>query len=117
MMVMCSRCKKRPAVVFMTKLEAGKTTQEGICIRCARELGIKPVNDIIEKMGLSEEELDRMDSDLEGFMETIGNGEGIPDILSGMVPGDDSSPDGRAPVINIQKLMKKNQAHLVKTLK
>ena len=48
-MEMCARCKKRVAVVFVSRLENGQTINEGICLKCARELGIKPVNDIIEK--------------------------------------------------------------------
>ena len=64
-MVLCARCKKRVAVVFVSRIENGETINEGICLKCARELGIKPVNDIIEKMGLSEEDLDNMDSEME----------------------------------------------------
>ena len=40
---MCSRCHKNVAVVFLTKIENGVTTNEGICLKCAKELGIKPV--------------------------------------------------------------------------
>ena len=106
-MVICSRCKKRPAVVFITKLEGGESKQEGLCISCARELGIKPVNDIIKQMGLSDEDLERMDSDIQNFMETMGDIENLPDAIpfgTDITPGD--SDDGRTPVINIQKLMK-----------
>ena len=53
-MQMCSRCHQRVAVVFITRMEEGKTFNEGICLKCARELGIKPVNDILEKMGIGE---------------------------------------------------------------
>ena len=53
----CSRCKKRIAVVFITRVENGKTINDGLCIQCARELGIKPVNDLVEKMGVSDDEL------------------------------------------------------------
>ncbi|HPV99479.1 MAG TPA: hypothetical protein PLP20_00275, partial [Oscillospiraceae bacterium] len=57
--MLCSRCKKRIAVVFMTHLdENGKTTSEGLCLQCARELGIKPVDDLMNKMGISGDELD-----------------------------------------------------------
>ena len=51
----CARCQKRPAVVFITRLEAGKTVNEGLCLICAKELGIKPINDILKKMGVSDE--------------------------------------------------------------
>ena len=49
---LCSRCKKNIAVIFITKIENGKTTNEGICLKCASELGLKPVNDIMERMEL-----------------------------------------------------------------
>ena len=52
---LCSRCKKNVAVIFVTKLEAGTTTSEGYCLKCARELGLKPVDDIMKKMGLTED--------------------------------------------------------------
>ena len=52
----CAKCQKRPAMVFITRFENGKNINEGLCLVCANEMGIKPVNDIIEKMGLSEED-------------------------------------------------------------
>ncbi len=64
-MELCVRCKKRMAVVFITRMENGKTLNEGLCLHCARELGIKPINSMLEKMGLSEEDLDRMDMEME----------------------------------------------------
>ena len=50
------------AVVFISHLDNGVPKQDGLCIKCAKELGIKPVNDIISNMGLSDEDLDRMNS-------------------------------------------------------
>ena len=47
----CSRCKKNIAVIFITKIENGQSTNEGLCLKCAKELKIKPVEDIIRKMG------------------------------------------------------------------
>ena len=48
-MPMCSRCKKNIAVVFITKIEGpDKTTQEGLCLKCARELGVKPLDNIMD---------------------------------------------------------------------
>ena len=53
-MPMCSRCKKNIAVVFITKIEGpDKTTQEGLCLKCARELGVKPLDNIMEQMGIT----------------------------------------------------------------
>ena len=66
--MMCSRCRKRVAVVYMTRLENGQTINEGLCLRCAHELGIKPVDDIMQKMGISDEDIDSVSDQM---METI----------------------------------------------
>ncbi len=70
--MMCSRCKKRLAVVFMTRLEGNKTINEGLCLHCAKELGLKPVSDLMEKMGISDEDIDNMSDQM---MDLFGNGE------------------------------------------
>ncbi len=98
------------AVVFMTKIENGETKQEGICLKCARELGIKPVNDMINKMGLSDEDIERMSSEIEGFMEDGGE-EMLDGLMGGIVPGqkrdddEDLPADSRAPAVDFSKLM------------
>ncbi len=56
-MLLCTRCKKRPAVVFVSNGMDSQNPQ-GLCLVCAKELGIKPVNDIMEKMGITDEELE-----------------------------------------------------------
>ncbi len=63
-MIMCSRCKKRPAVVFMTRLDGNNQSNDGLCLICAKELGIKPVEDLMKKFGIS-------DDDLEAFSEQM----------------------------------------------
>ena len=60
-MEMCARCKQKPAMVYIMKIENGEQKQEGLCLACAKELGIKPVNDIMSKMGISEDELEEME--------------------------------------------------------
>ena len=57
---LCTRCKKNVAVVFITKIENGETRNEGLCLKCARELGIKPVDDMMKKMGISDEDLESL---------------------------------------------------------
>ena len=94
-MQMCSRCHQRVAVVFITHMEDGKTVNEGICLKCARELGIKPVNDILEKMGIGEEEFDRMSAEI-GSMFGDAN---LPSELD-----KESEIDGGAPAIDLPKL-------------
>ena len=67
-MVVCSRCKKRMAVVFVSHMENGVMKQEGLCLQCVRGLGIKPVDDMIAKMGISDEDLERMTEDVESMI-------------------------------------------------
>ena len=66
--MLCSRCKKRPAVVFISKIEGEKKTNEGLCLVCAKELGIPQVNDIISKMGISDDDLEEMSEQLGEMM-------------------------------------------------
>ena len=61
---LCSRCGKNVAVVFITKIEGSVTKNEGLCLKCARELHIKPVDDVINKMGLSDEDLDGLTGEM-----------------------------------------------------
>ena len=53
--MLCSRCHKNPAVFFISKVDGDKTTNEGLCIKCALELNIGPVKQIMEQMGISED--------------------------------------------------------------
>ena len=64
----CSRCGKNPAVVFITKIEGSQTKSEGLCLKCARELHIKPVEDIMNRMGISDEDLDSLTEDMMGAL-------------------------------------------------
>ncbi len=61
---LCSRCGKNVAVIFITKIENGQTKNDGLCLKCARELHIKPVDDIIGKMGLSDEDLEGLTGEM-----------------------------------------------------
>lgn len=83
--MICSRCKKRIAVVFITRVDNGKTVNDGLCIQCARELGIKPVNDLVEKMGVTDEDLENMGNELENIMGQ-GNDENGEGFESGGAP-------------------------------
>ena len=67
--MLCSRCKKRPAVVFITRMEGDKPVNDGICLTCAKELGIKPVDDIMKQFGITDEQLDAMEDQFAGMME------------------------------------------------
>ena len=87
----CSRCKKNVAVVFITKLEGGTTKNEGLCLKCAKELGIKPINDMMSKMGITDEELENLTNEM---MTAFGGAEN----MEGLVPQpkeDGEEDDGR----------------------
>ncbi|MBO7738885.1 MAG: ATP-dependent Clp protease ATP-binding subunit, partial [Oscillospiraceae bacterium] len=72
----CSRCKKNVAVVFITKIENGQTVNEGLCLKCAKELGIKPINDMMSNMGVTDEELENLSREM---LAAFGGEEDIPD--------------------------------------
>ena len=65
--VLCAKCKKRPAMFFVTKVEGEKTTQEGLCIKCAMEMNIGPVKQIMQSMGISEDEIDDVSEQFEAM--------------------------------------------------
>ena len=70
---LCSRCKKNVAVIFVTKMEAGKTSSEGFCLKCAKELGLKPVDDIMKRMGLTDEDLEGLNSEMMNAFDGLEN--------------------------------------------
>ncbi len=86
---MCSRCGKNVAVVFITKLEGGVQKNEGLCLKCARELHIKPVDDMIEKMGISDEDLDNLSGEM---MNALNGVESLMDMS--LDPDSDPDSDG-----------------------
>ena len=87
---LCARCHKNMAVVFINRIENGQSHQEGLCLKCARELHIKPIDDIISKMGINDEELDGLSSEM---MEAMQNLSGSGDDLMNIENDDDSSDD------------------------
>ena len=94
-MPMCSRCKKNIAVVFITKIEGpDKATQEGLCLKCARELGVKPLDNIMEQMGITEDDLEALSSE-------IGSLSDLNDLVTAGADGsDDDAPHETDPISN-----------------
>ena len=72
--MVCARCKKRPAIIFIQRMENGQMKQEGYCLHCARELHIKPVDDLMKQFGMSEQDMDNMEDRMESMMEEMGEG-------------------------------------------
>ncbi len=71
-MILCSRCKQRPAVVFVTRMEAGNSQNEGYCLACAKELGIGPINQMLEKFGINDDDLEQMSDQMGEMMTAMG---------------------------------------------
>lgn len=92
-MQLCSKCHKRVAVVFVSKFVDGKVDNEGYCLKCARELGISQVDAVMKQYGITEEDLEKMEPEIEDASE-------LPDT----VPDEGDSDDGKAPPINFMKL-------------
>ena len=94
-MVMCSRCRKRIAVIFVTKLENGNKTNEGLCVKCAKELGVPVDNMGLDKLGITPEQLEAM-------------GQEMAELLNdGMLPTvNDDLEEGGAPAIDMPQLFK-----------
>ncbi|MDY3617648.1 ATP-dependent Clp protease ATP-binding subunit [Agathobaculum sp.] len=86
-MPMCARCKKNVAVVFITKIEGpDKTSQEGLCLKCARELGVKPLDNIMEQMGITEDDIEALAGEINSLED-----------LNGLVPAGPDDSDDDAP--------------------
>ena len=84
---LCSRCGKGPAVIFITKIENNETKQEGLCLKCARELHIKPVDDIMNRFGITDEDIDNITGEAMNYLS--GMEDMMPEGFS-----DDDSDDG-----------------------
>ena len=72
--MVCIRCQKRPAIIFVQRMENGQMKNEGYCLHCARELHIKPVEDLMHQFGMSDEDMDNMEDRMEQMMGEMGEG-------------------------------------------
>ena len=98
---LCARCHKNMAVVFINRIENGQSHQEGLCLSCARELHIKPIDDMIAKMGISDEELENLTSEMMDAMRSLpGNGEGLMEIENDDNDSDDDGKTATFPFLN-----------------
>ncbi|MBQ8300785.1 MAG: AAA family ATPase [Clostridia bacterium] len=95
-MNLCSRCKKNPAVFYITKMEGDKTTSEGLCLSCAKEMGIAPLNQMIESFGVSEDELDNLNNQMSEFMESLEGMDGDPMSMMEQFSGGEDDEGGAA---------------------
>ena len=98
---MCSRCHKRMAVVFVTKIENGEKVSEGICMKCAKELGLPVENmlgNVFDKLGMTPEQLENMEQDINDMIAENG----------GLPSDNDDNEDGGAPAIDFPKLIRES---------
>lgn len=72
-MELCAKCGKNPAVLYITKMEGDKVTNEGLCLSCAKSLGIKPLNNMMEQMGIhDDEDIEKLNGQMSEFIENMG---------------------------------------------
>ena len=75
---LCSRCKKNVAVVFISRLDGDRTVNEGLCLKCAKELGLPQVDDMMKRMGISDDDLDTLNSEMLQAFDGVENVEDLP---------------------------------------
>ena len=75
---LCSRCKKNIATVFITRMEGDKTVNEGLCLKCAKSLGLPQVNEMMQRMGITDEDLDNLNNEMMQALDSIENVEELP---------------------------------------
>ena len=78
---LCSRCKKNVAVVFISRMDGGEMKNEGLCLKCAKEIGLPQVDEMMKRMGISDEDLDNLSSEMTQAMNSVENMAGL--IASG----------------------------------
>ena len=83
---LCSRCKKNVAVVFISKMDGERTINEGLCLKCAKELGLPQVDDMMKRMGISDEDLETLSQEM---MQAMTGVENIEDLPGGDEAGDE----------------------------
>ena len=88
---LCSRCKKNVAVVFISKLDGDKAVNEGLCLKCAKDLGLPQVDDMMKRMGISDEDLETLNSEM---MQAFNGVENIEDLPGGDDAGEEEE-DGK----------------------
>ena len=94
--MVCIRCQKRPAIIFVQRMENGQMKNEGYCLHCAREMHIKPVDDLMKQFGMSDEDMDAMEDRMENMMQEMGDLSSMNpfSMMMGMGQPDQSEEDG-----------------------
>ncbi len=110
-MTLCSRCGVNPAVLFITKMEGDKTTNEGLCLACAKKLGIAPIDNMMAQLGISDEDIENLNNEMSEFMNNIDENaspEELQDMLQELSGGDaDEGGAATAPLGFLSNMFKK----------
>ena len=105
----CVRCKKRAAVVFVQRLENGKPIQEGYCLTCAREMHIKPVDDLMKQFGMSDQDLETMEERMSSFLQEASDSAAMTLTDNGETPEQEDFVPGGSPTFPFNFLMNRAQ--------
>ena len=88
--MLCCKCKKTAAVLFMSKFDGKETVNEGYCLKCASELGLPQVKSMMDSLGITQADLDNLDEQLENGMFELGGADTMPPFLQKMFNSDGS---------------------------
>ena len=96
-MIMCSKCKKRPAVVFITSVQGDEKKNEGYCMVCAKEMKIPQVAEYMEQLGITDAEMEQISDQMMGLLDgdsfEMGGSGVMPEFLQGLLKSE-NKPDG-----------------------
>lgn len=92
-MPLCSRCHKNVAVVFISKMEEGGASNEGYCLKCAKELGLKPIDGLMRQMGITEDDLDQITDEMTNMHSLINPDDEDADDADLMPDEESDNPD------------------------
>ncbi len=94
---LCSRCKKNVAVVFLTRMENGKNINEGLCLKCAKNVGLPQVDEVMRRMGITDEDLDAISNEMLG---AFGGAENLEEIEDGEDVDEEEGKTATFPFLN-----------------
>ena len=109
-MEMCIKCGQRPAVMYITKIEGNNTTANGYCLSCARDLGLAPVDKMLNSFGISDDDIENINEQMNEFIDSMGGIEGMQEAEREMLasmrePDGDEDLEGGAMTAPLSQLM------------
>ncbi len=104
--MLCSKCNKNVAVIFITKMEQDKTVNEGLCLSCAKSLGIKPVEQLLQQMNVDDDQMEALNSEMgelfsdenmDAIAQELSSGQSPMDVFGKMMSGSNFAMAGGEP--------------------